>query len=141
MAGYWLNPERNQCVQVATTHDEWVRDRANADALGLPEAVYEEIMSYRPADIDPIRLAAVRFGLVRIREHRWHVSVQYWAETDRVEVVLGAVVRALTGLGIHPDTWLIVDNLLLKDSLAMTLRELETTLPTRSRAQSQPPGT
>ena len=82
MAGYWLNPETGLCVRVATTHDEWVRDRKNAEDLGLPDTVYREIMSYDPTDIDPIRLAAVRCGLVRIREHRRHISVQYMADAD-----------------------------------------------------------
>ena len=102
MAGYWLNVERNQIVKVATTHDEHIRDRTNAAILGLPEAAYEEIMSYAATEIDPIRLVAVRHGLVRIREHKWHVSVQFAADSDRSPQVIQLVATALTGLGIHP---------------------------------------
>jgi hypothetical protein len=126
MAGYWLNPETGQCVRVTTTHDEWIRDRQNAEDLGLPEAVYREIMRFEPTDIDPIRLAAVRCGLVRIREHRRHISVQYLAAPERVGAIVDAVAKALTGLGIHPDTRLIVDNLLLGETVEITLAGLET---------------
>ena len=133
MAGYWFHPERKLLVRVATTHDEWVRDRANAEALGLPEAVYQEIMGYDPADIDAIRLAACRCGLVRVREHKRHVSVQYAAEAERVGMVLGAVVTALIGAGIHPDSMLHIDNLLAGDSRSVTLGGLQAELETAKR--------
>jgi hypothetical protein len=126
MAGYWLDPKTGQCVRVTTTHDEWIPDRQHAEDLGLPEAAYREIMSFAPTNIDPIRLVAVRCGLVRIREHRRYVSVQYISEADRVGLISDAVAIALTDLGIHPDTRLIVDNFLLGESVAMTLAGLDT---------------
>ena len=122
MAGYWLNPERNQIVKVATTHDEWLREHALD--LGLPEAAYQEIMSYAATDIDPIRMVGLRYGLVRVREHKWHVSVQFAADSGRSPQVIQVVATALTGLGIHPDTFLVIDNLLLNESRSLTLREL-----------------
>ena len=128
MAGYWLHPERNQIVQVATTHDEWLRDRQHAGDLGLPEAAFEEIMSYAATDIDPIRMVALRHGLARVREHKWHVSVQHWTEAERVGAVLAAVARALIAVGIHADSRLVVDNLLLGESKAITLRGLQAEL-------------
>jgi hypothetical protein len=45
MSGWWLHPERNQIVKVATTHDDWLRDRQHTTELGLPEAAYREMMS------------------------------------------------------------------------------------------------
>lgn len=125
MAGYWLHPERNQVVKVATTHDDHIRDRANATALGLPETAYREIMSYAATEIDPIRMVGLRHGLVRVREHRRHVSVQFMAEAERAGLVLAAVATALIGLGIHADSRLIVDNLLTGDSQAITLASLQ----------------
>jgi len=130
MAGFWLHPDTGQCVRVATTHDEWVRDRQNAEALGLPDDAYQQIISYPATAIDAIRLVAVRYGLVRIREHRRHVSVQYAAEHNREQAVLQAIATALTGL-IHPDTRLVIDNLLLRESTAITLAELQADLKTR----------
>ena len=78
-----------------------------------------------PTAIDLIRVAAVRFGLVRIREHRRYISVQFMAEAERVEAVLVAVAKALTGLRIHEDTFLVVDNLLLGESRSITLGGLQ----------------
>jgi hypothetical protein len=121
MAGHWLNPDTGLIVKVASTHDEWLRDRQHALDLGLTEADYQEIMSYPPTDIDPIRLVGLRRGLVRVREHRRHVSVQFMAEAARVGIVLAATVRGLMEVGIHPDTRLIVDNLLLGDSRSVML--------------------
>ena len=46
-------------------------------------------------------------------------------EAGRVGTVLAAVVRALLGAGIHPDTRLIVDNLLTGESRAILLGGLQ----------------
>ena len=128
MSGYWLKPDTGECVKVATTHDAWIRDQEHAARLGLPAAVYDEIMSHPPTAVDEIRLLAVKCGLVRIREHRWHVSVQFWTEPHRVGPLCGEIVKALHGVGIHADTRLVIDNLSAGDRVAMTLRELEVTL-------------
>jgi hypothetical protein len=128
MAGYWLRPETGQCTKVATTHDEFIRDKSNAESLGLSASAFSEIMSYPPTALDDIRLVAVRNGLIRIREHRRHVSVQYMAESDRVQPALRVVVTALHGVGIHPDTWLVLDNLLLHDSKSLMLGQLQASL-------------
>lgn len=127
-AGYWLRPETGQCIKVATTHDEFVRDRANAENLGLSASAFNEIMRFPPTALDEIRLVAVRSGLVRIREHRRYLSVQYMAESDRVQPLLRIVVTALHGVGIHPDTWMVVDNLLLHDSQSLMMGQLEESL-------------
>ncbi|MGO9113413.1 MAG: hypothetical protein ACLP9L_29635 [Thermoguttaceae bacterium] len=124
-AGYWLNPETGMCVQVATTHDEFVRDRANAMSIGLSKGCHAQIMRYPPTAIDEIRLSALREGMVRLREHRRYLSVQFTALPQRVALVLKAVVVALTELKIHLDTMLAVDNLLSGDSVSITLRDLK----------------
>ena len=128
MAGYWLRPDTGECVQVATTHDEWLQNQKNAEDLGLLPEACKEIMGYAPTAVDEIRLVGVRHGLVRIREHKRHVSVQFWAELNCLNSVLQAVVKALNGVGIHPDTRLVIDNLLSDERVAMTLRELEAAL-------------
>jgi hypothetical protein len=127
MAGYWLKPETGECERV-TTHDEWVRDQKNAERLGLPPEVYAEIMRHPPTAVDEIRILAVNCGLVRIREHPRYTSVQFSAEPHRVDLVLRAVVKALHGVGIHPDTRLVIDNLATGDRTAMTIRELESAI-------------
>ena len=124
-AGYWLNPETGICVQVATTHDAWVREWANAKSIGLSAQCHAQIMQYPATAVDEIRMAAVREGLVRLREHPRYLSVQFTALPQRVAMALKAVVVALTELEIHPDTMLSVDNLLSGKSVSITLRELQ----------------
>jgi hypothetical protein len=124
-AGYWLNPATGKCVRVATTHDEWVRDKSNAESIGLPEAAYDAIMQHPVTSIDEIRLVALDWGLVRIREHPRYTSVQFSAQPYHVKAILQAVVTALAEVKLHPDTMLVIDNLLLHDSARIELRELD----------------
>ena len=127
-AGYWLNPDTGKCVRVATTHDEWVRDKANADSIGLPEECYDQIMQHPETAVDEIRLLALRYGLVRMREHPRYLSVQFAAQRHRVKPILAAVLTALGDLKVHPDTYMIVDNLLSGDSVSITLDGLRSRL-------------
>ncbi len=124
-AGYWLNPHTGLCVQVPTTHDEFVRDRTNAKSIGLSEGCYAQIMQYPATAVDEIRLAALHEGLVRMREHPRYLSVQFATEPQRVKLILESVLVALTDRKIHLDTMLKVDNLLSGDSVSITLRELQ----------------
>jgi hypothetical protein len=127
-AGYWLNPDTGKCVQVATTHDEWMRDKANAESLGLPKSAYDKIMQQPVTAVDEIRMVALHWGLVRIREHPRYVSVQFTAHPHRVTPILRAVVVALTDVKVHPDTTLKIDNLLLNDSVSIGLSNLKSHL-------------
>ena len=122
-AGHWLNPTTGQCVQV-TTHNDWIRDETNADSIGLAEDLYRQIMLLPDTAIDQIRILALRGGLVRIRQQKHYTSVQFWATGDQVEAILQAVLRALEELKIHPDERLEIDNLLLGESVSITLRAL-----------------
>jgi hypothetical protein len=110
-------------VQV-TTHNDWIRDETNADSIGLAEDLYRQIMLLPDTAIDQIRILALRGGLVRIRQQKHYTSVQFWASGDQVEAILQAVLRALEELKIHPDERLEIDNLLLGESVSITLRAL-----------------
>jgi len=122
-AGHWLNPTTGQCEQV-TTHDGWIRDEKNADSIGLPDHLYRQIMLLPESAVDEIRILALRGGLVRIRQHKRYTSVQFRATADQATEVLQAVLRALAELEVHPDERLEIDNLLLGDSVSITLRAL-----------------
>ena len=89
--------------------------------MGVPEPVYQEIMKYPPEAVDEIRLLALHCGLVRMREHRDRLSVQFAAERPRLPSVLKAIVTALEEMKFHPDTRVEMDDLLLGDSAAMTV--------------------
>lgn len=124
-AGYWLNPDTGQCVRVATTHDDWVRDRGNAESIGLPERAYNDIMKLPVTAIDEIRRVALNWGLVRIREHPRYTSIQFTAHAHRITPILRAALAALKAAQVHPGTTLKIDNLLLNDSITIGLGELE----------------
>jgi len=132
-AGYWLNPDTGKCVQVRTTHDEWVRDKENARSIGVPQWVYDEIMRYPPTAVDEIRLLALHCGLVRMREHPRYLSIQFAAERLHVAQVLPAIAAALNELPIHADTIIRMDNLRLNESVSITVAEL------KNRLESQQP--
>lgn len=123
MAGFWLNPTTGKCIRVEPTHDAWIRDRNHAEEIGLPEAAYTAIMQLPETAVDEIRIAAMAWGLVRIREHPKYTSIQFRAHPHRVTPILRAVVAALTEIKLHPDTTLVIDNLLLNDSATIGLRE------------------
>ena len=122
--GYWLNPSNGKVVPVSS-HDEWIRDKQNADSIGLPPYWYGEIMKIPPTDVDEIRLMAMKGGgLVCIRQYDNYVSIQFMAERHRVTGILWEVVVALKGAQIHPDERLQITNFFLKDQVDVTLAEL-----------------
>ncbi len=123
-AGYWLNPDTGQCVRVATTHDEWVRDRGNAESIGLSKHAYANIMKHPATAVDEIRLLALHDGLVRIREHPRYTSIQVAAHAHRVTPILRAVLVTLKAAQVHTDTTLKIDNLLSNGSVTIGLGEL-----------------
>jgi hypothetical protein len=123
-AGYWLEPDTGKCMQVETTHDEWIRVWENARSMGVPRWIHDKIMRFPPEAVDQIRLLALYSGLVRMREHPRYLSIQFAAGHDSVARVLKAIVAALAALGIHPDTRIEMDDLLLGESTAMTVAEL-----------------
>jgi hypothetical protein len=124
-AGHWLNPTTHQCMLV-TTHNDWIRNAENAINIGLPDELYWQIMLLPDTAVDEIRILALKGGLVRMRQHRRYVSVQFWATAAQVEATLQALVRALEELEVHPDERLEIDNLCLGTSVSITLRSLRT---------------
>jgi len=75
--GIWYNPRTEQIVDVACdnsyTHNEWIVRPKNAEWIGLSSSA--QALIAQATDIDEIRKAAVRDGLVRAREYKNYVSV------------------------------------------------------------------
>jgi hypothetical protein len=101
-----------------------VRNQATATRLGLSEWAYADIMRLPAHDLDAIRLTAMHHGLVRIRDYRDHISIQFTCQRHRVRPILWAVYEALASLKIWPDAPLLITNLLLDDQVTITLRNL-----------------
>ena len=123
--GYWLNPATGTLVQVPISHNEWLRDRNNVKSIGLPDAVYDEVMRHDDTDIDAIRFIGLRNGLVRIRKWAQYLSIQFMVTESHV---LETIAMTLGDLEVHPDTRLQIDNLLLNCSESITLADLESRL-------------
>jgi hypothetical protein len=123
-AGYWLNPNTGKCVLV-TTHDDWIRNKANADSIGLPSFFYDEIMKMKITDVDEIRIKAMEGGLVRIRNYQNYVSVQFTAQRHRVTTILWSCLVALKELNFHPNDDITITNLFLKDQVTLSLANFQ----------------
>jgi hypothetical protein len=87
--------------------------------------------------VDEIRLLGLYCGLVRMREHRRYLSVQFAADRWRVARVLVMLVAALSDLGIHPDVRIRMDNLWLGESVSVSVAELQNRIGSRQLAFSE----
>lgn len=88
--GLWYNPRTEKVFNIATdgsnTHEVWIKKPANAEAIGLSKMT-QKVLD-QTEDIDEIRMAAVRDGLVRTREYRNHVSVTISARRGLRDLLL-----------------------------------------------------
>ena len=79
--GLWYNPRTDKVFNFGAfdTHDNWLKNPANAKELGLRPETLQLIAGLDlsdPDSADLIRAAAVNDGIVRIRDYRNKVSVQ-----------------------------------------------------------------
>lgn len=73
----WINPKTDKEFAFSTTHDQWLKNPENAEALGLSSATKKLIEGSN--DEDEIRMAAIMDGMVRVRDYLNHISVQFRA--------------------------------------------------------------
>jgi len=126
-AGYWLNPATNIYKQV-TTHDDWIKNHANASEIGLPDDAWEQINRLPYSAVDEIRILAVEGGLVRIRDHRAYISVQFHVDQGRVRDVLWSVLTALEELGADRFKPIKIDNFKTHDGVTLDWTALKSRL-------------
>ncbi len=105
-------------------HETWVLDPKNAKIAGIPDNVYKHLLTLNPVtDVDEIRMAAIRLGLVRIRDYGNRVSVQFDYDRNHTRAVLWAVFQFVS-LIVRGNTNLTIDNFRNKDSVELSLRDL-----------------
>ncbi len=122
--GYWLDPKTNQHWKV-TTHDAWILNPENARMVGISGAEHERLTTLNPVrDVDSIRLAGIKVGLVRIRSYHDRISVQFAAPGTHVSEVLRSVFYLLDSIEAYKDTPIDIDNLETGESQRISLREL-----------------
>lgn len=122
--GYWLDPVKQQAWNVGR-HELWVLEQRNAQAAGIPQPVYEHLLTLNPSeDQDEIRLAAIQAGMVRIRDHGNYISVQFAAERNRLRDVLLSVHKFLVEKTNDKYADLVIDNFPTGESTRLSLADL-----------------
>lgn len=123
-AGYWLNPRTSQSW-IVDRHELFILDPQNAKAVGIPQPVYEHLLTLdQSSGMDEIRLAGINVGLVRIRDHGNYVSVQFAAVESQVRSILRAIQEFCLKTFHWPETELVIDNFTSRSSIKITIREL-----------------
>ena len=118
--GYWLNPQTQQSW-IVDKHELWVLE--NPLLSGVPANVHAHLLTLDPnKGMDEIRLAAINVGLIRLRDRRSHVSVQFSADEPNEKSVLRSVAMFLDG--IWRDTPLVIGNFANGTETTITLRQL-----------------
>jgi hypothetical protein len=122
--GYWLDPKTDQFWKV-TTHDAWILNPENARMVGVTSSELQRISGLNPVrDVDEIRLAGIKVGLVRIRSYHDRISVQFAAPESSTKEVLRSAFSLLDKIESYKDTPIDIDNLETGESERVSLREL-----------------
>jgi len=110
--GYWLDPRDGEVYEV-DTHNDWLLRSENQQQLELPSRYVQVLNALDPIrEIDEIRMVGVMFGVIRVRDYRRHLSIQFFSSRDeRVSVNLDAIVDALPKLIPGQEHYLVIHNL------------------------------
>lgn len=124
--GIWYNPRTNQVFNFGeyNTHDVWLRSADNRVKLGLRPATIEYIESL-PNDatsVDEIRLAAIRDGIVRIRDFGNSVSVQFQARRGLRDLLFK--IKEVLNRFFQPNSMVRIHNLATGESVDLTLLDM-----------------
>ena len=120
--GYWLNPSTQQ-TWIVDKHELWVLE--NSLLSGVPSDVHAHLLSLdQNKGMDEIRLAAINAGLIRLRDRRSHVSVQFSADQLNQKYFLRSVAMFLDEIVVFKDTPLVIGNFATRTETTMTLRQL-----------------
>ncbi len=127
-SGIWLNPRTLQWRYV-TKHERFLYYKQNeARDLGVPDGILQKISGMNVVkDENPIRIEAIKAGLVRMRDKWSEVIAQFYAAGD-VREILRAIRHALNDVPEYRHAWHIrVDNLHpdLRDNIRLEVREFE----------------
>ncbi len=127
-AGVWLGPETRKWYYV-TKHERFLYYKQDkARELGVPSDVLDKISDMNVAtDEDPIRICAIKAGMVRMRDKWSEVIAQFYADHD-VRSILKAIHFAMNDVPEYKHAWHIkVDNLhpALRDKIRLEVKEFQ----------------
>ena len=123
---YWLNPKTGRFFAVGS-HARWIASADNAREIGLPPSVCAEISRLnREEERDDIKTLAIIVGLIRIRDGRGRVAIEFYAAREAIHSVLLAVKEMLNHvLDLPGDRELEFGNLKYQESLVIGKNEFE----------------
>jgi len=111
--GVRLNPENDRWVEV-TRHEHALRDQQEMDKLGLRQEL-RGILAKIPHDdkwVNDVRLAAVRGGLIRLREDKHgNLHAQFYADYDDEIGALRSIYVNLKPMGYQNLWYVWLENL------------------------------
>lgn len=124
--GIWYNPRTDKVFNFGAydTHDVWLRSADNRVALGLRPATIEYIESLptNAQSVDEIRLAAIRDGIVRIRDFGNRISVQFQARRGLRDLLFK--IKEVLNRFFQPSSMVTIHNLATGEQTELTLIDL-----------------
>jgi len=126
--GFWLEP-RSGALHRVVTHDRWMLDPKNQAKVCLTPEQVRVLESLDPVrEIDEIRMIGVMSGLIRIRDYRNRVSVQFYSTSAEVGQMLQSVVEAMPNVTRDRFPFLTIQNLCDDSTIHIHLADLESML-------------
>jgi len=126
--GIWLNPKTRNWRYV-TKHERFLYYKQDeAKELGMPDIILQKISAMNVIkDETPIRIEAIKAGMVRMRDKWSEVIAQFHADHD-VRDILKAIHFAMNDVPEYRHAWHIkIDNLHhnLRDNIRLEIKEFE----------------
>ena len=88
--GFWLDQTSRQLYRVST-HNDWLLDPVNQRQVGVPDHWVRVLNSLdRQCEIDEIRMIGLMLGLIRFRDYRDSLHVQFYASGTKAKDCLKA---------------------------------------------------
>ena len=124
--GYWLDPKTQQSW-VVDRHERWVLE--NPKLNRLPPDVHQYLLTLNPdQEMDQIRLAASKAGLIRIRDYDSKISVQFSVDRTKIKAYLWTIFEFLDPLVTWKDTTIVLGNFATRDEVQLSFRDFTTKL-------------
>lgn len=157
--GFWLDPDDNAVYPVdayRNRHEWWLLDADNQRKVNLRQNTIDALNKLKvQADdaitnggavpADEIRMIGLRAGMIRVRDWRNNIVVQFHASRSRVRNVLWSIFMGLDkALSPHPNAEIVIDNIATNDSVRLSFKQFQKKLVSdetimRESVEKRPP--
>jgi hypothetical protein len=122
--GAWINIKTGKFEWI-TEHCDWIKVHGNAQKIGLPEEVFEQIKDMPNDHSGPKRERILRTvmgaGFIRVRGHGSWIAIEFTALTEEASRACQDFLGQVCG----PYSVLRFDNVGTNESLELTYQEFE----------------